>query len=105
MLESEIEGAVKTWADEHGVLNAKLTPMGQRGYPDRVFFVPGGRLLVVEFKKKGEKPGKLQEYVIGKLRANGYDARWTDDGKTAIGWLRAALDAAQGAAKSRKARP
>jgi hypothetical protein len=88
ILESSTEQRVKEWADKHGIMNAKLTPMGQRGYPDRAFFRPKGRLLIIEFKRVGEKPGKLQKYIMSKLHELGYDVRWTDNADTAIGWLR-----------------
>src|SRR5580700_822700 len=102
-LESSIERRVKQWADAHGILNCKFTPVGTRGYPDRMFFVPGGFPLLLEFKKEGETPTKLQAYIIGKLKENGYDARWTDNSETAIGWLREALDTAKRAAQGRGA--
>jgi hypothetical protein len=88
MLESSIERRVKQWADEHGILNAKLTPMGQRAFPDRMFFVDGGAPLIIEFKRPGEEPTKLQLYIIKQLKKRGYDVRWTDNAEQAIKWLR-----------------
>lgn len=90
-LEADIEAKAKKWADEHGVLNVKFTPAGQRGFQDRMFFTPGGRPLLVEFKRVGEEPRKLQVYVADKLREAGYDVRWTDSAETAIGWLKECL--------------
>jgi hypothetical protein len=86
-LESSVERRAKRRADELGVLNAKLTPQGQRAYPDRMFFVPGGRPLLIEFKQEGERPTKLQAYIQKRLRAAGYDVRWTDSAEQAIAWL------------------
>lgn len=88
MLESAVEGRAKRWADEHGILNVKFTPAGQVAYMDRLFFVPGGKPILIEFKRPGEEPRPLQAYRIKKLRELGYDVRCTDDADEAIMWLK-----------------
>ena len=90
-LESYTERNVKRWADDHGILNVKLTPQGQRAYPDRLFFLFGGKPMLIEFKRAGEEPTKLQSYLHGKLQAAKYDVRWTDSADEAIGWLKEQL--------------
>lgn len=91
VLEKDVEQPIKEWADQRGILNVKLTPMGQSAYPDRIFFLPGGRPLILEIKRPGEKPKKLQKYIINKLKVLGYDVRWTDSKEEAIRWLTEAI--------------
>ena len=45
---------------EFGVQSRKMTTPGHRGTCDRMFLVPGGRPLLIEFKVPGEKPDPLQ---------------------------------------------
>lgn len=69
ILESRIERKCCKIAAERGIPNVKL---GQNGYPDRVFLVPGGRPFMVEFKALDGKPSRRQEAIIRGLRAIGY---------------------------------
>jgi hypothetical protein len=55
---------------ELGVPNIKLKDAA--GFPDRLFLVPGGRPLMIEFKAPGAKPRKLQLYIHEQLRKLGY---------------------------------
>lgn len=84
MLESTIKMKVFNWAEAHGVLHAKLE---RAGYPDDIFFVPGGRPLLLEFKIPGEAPRPLQAYILKQLAQRGYDVAWTDDPYAAIAML------------------
>jgi hypothetical protein len=86
--ESSIERAVCKWADQRGILHSKLNPLGRRGWPDRAFWITGGKPLLVEFKKRGERPNKLQAYILKRLRSEGYDVNWLDNKKQAIARLR-----------------
>jgi hypothetical protein len=67
--------AVK-YARSRGVVVAKLTQLD--GVPDRIFFAPGGRPLIIEFKARGEKPGELQQWYLKKLMDDGYRVAWCD---------------------------
>jgi hypothetical protein len=42
------------------------------GVPDRICLFPGGLVVFVETKKRGEKPRPLQERVIRKIRKLGF---------------------------------
>lgn len=64
LLESTIERKVVRWCKKNGVLTTKLNGFGDRGKPDRVFWVRGGPILA-EFKRPGEKLTKLQEHWRG----------------------------------------
>jgi len=71
-LEYEIEDPWCQWVeDEFDLIPLKLTPEGRRGYPDRMVFLPSGRVFLVEFKRPGvNKARKLQQWVheeLGKL--------------------------------------
>ena len=70
--ESALESKAVKYARSHGVVVAKLTQLD--GVPDRIFFVPGGKPLIVEFKARGEKPGELQQWYLKKLKEDGYRA-------------------------------
>lgn len=52
------------WMKNHG------SAYTRRGIPD-VFFVHGGRLFAFEVKQPGEKPTRLQEIEMTKLRQAG----------------------------------
>ena len=79
ILESSIERKVCKWAeDERGIRNIKVKADGKRGYPDRLFFIPGGKPLFIEFKKPGEVAGPLQKYIHRILRKLGYEVKVCD---------------------------
>lgn len=78
-LEVTIENhACRRIFEELGVTNIKLTPKGRIGYPDRLFWVRGGRPTLIEFKKVGEKPKPFQKKIHADLRKLGYNVYWTD---------------------------
>jgi hypothetical protein len=86
-LEIEEEKAVILAAKEMGIASLKFTPTGQRGWPDRIFFIPGGKPAFLEFKRPGEKLRKLQAYRMAQLRSWGYTAKWYDNRYDAIKFL------------------
>lgn len=61
---------------ELGIANFKW---GVDGWPDRVFLVPGGRPLLIEFKAPGEEPNPRQAFRIECLRTWGYDVGVCDN--------------------------
>jgi hypothetical protein len=91
-LESSIERSV---ARRCRVKSVKLKDLGAAGYPDRLFFVPGGRPLLIEFKRPGEVPGPLQEYTHRQLRRLGYQVEVYDDIATALRAIARAVAAAK----------
>jgi hypothetical protein len=58
-----------------GVENTKLKDLGENGYPDRLFWLPGGKPLLIEFKRPGEKPEPKQVDIHRKLQALGYNVQ------------------------------
>lgn len=61
---------------ELGIANFKW---GVDGWPDRVFLIPGGRPLIIEFKAPGEEPEPRQEFRIECLRKWGYEVHVSDN--------------------------
>lgn len=55
-----------------GGWSIKLLTLHITGLPDRLCLLPGGRLFFAEIKTTGEKPKRVQNYVIDKLRALGF---------------------------------
>jgi hypothetical protein len=72
--ESPLEARAVAWARWRGIITAKMTLCN--GVPDRVFFVPGGRPIIGEFKARGlaPEPGSLQEWHLARLQECGYIA-------------------------------
>ena len=66
MRESAIEAACCRYARRHGCKPVKLQA-GETGMPDRLFLLPRGRLLLVEFKAPGEYLSPRQRLVCGAL--------------------------------------
>lgn len=69
-LESELEKDAIDFAKKHGWLAMKFVSPGKRGVPDRLF-IRGGRVVFIEFKRRGEKPSVQQEHRIKELRDHG----------------------------------
>lgn len=86
-LERHVEKTVRLWAEAHGILTTKMNGEGHSGMPDRVFWLPGGRPVIIEFKRPGAKASKLQEYYIGTLARNGYQVGVIDRADVAVEWL------------------
>ena len=95
-LESACEKKVNAWYDARWPeMRTKLNLFGRRGWPDQCYWIPGGRPLLIEFKKKGEVPRALQVYVIETLKGNGYDVQVHDDPEFAKSAVQRAVDAVQ----------
>lgn len=73
VLESSIERSVVTWARNHGIQATKLQGIGNRSMPDRIFWVNGGKPILVEFKSPNGKLTPLQRIAILKFTERGYE--------------------------------
>jgi hypothetical protein len=62
----------------------------REGLPDRIYCICG-LFFAFEVKRPGEKPTRLQEYEIEKIKAAGGVASIVEDAATAIELVRAAL--------------
>jgi hypothetical protein len=78
MLELQIELDTVKQAKRNGYTSYKLTFLGVRGAPDRVFG-KAGHTTVIEFKRPGERPSEQQEVRAAELREQfGWEVGWTD---------------------------
>ena len=57
---------------DYGVQCDKYVSPGRRGRQDRIAFIPGGRPLLMEFKRPGEPLEPLQEHRRAELVKLGY---------------------------------
>lgn len=87
-LEKVVEDAVVKWARERGILVTKLNLLGHRSMPDRCLWLPGGRPLLIEFKRLGLLPTKAQQHTIDLLKRLGYDTYSFDNKEAAINIIR-----------------
>lgn len=101
--ENPIEAKVVADARKiYGVVGIKLTPRGRRNYPDRLWFLPAGRVLLIEFKRPGDSPRKSQTNAHKNLALLGHTVYIVDDYHVAMGIVAAAVEAARRAEKGRQ---
>jgi hypothetical protein len=83
-----------------GVRSLQLNLHFDAGWPDRMFLIPGGRPLFMEFKRPGSVPRPLQYQRLESLVQLGYlesvDAGWTDSYDIAMERIRRAITRAGG---------
>ncbi len=75
MLEREIENYLNDNIKKLGGRAYKFVSPGNRGVPDRMILLPGGRIIFVELKTKDRYPTKLQRVQIKRMRDLGADVR------------------------------
>jgi hypothetical protein len=71
VLESAIEAACVKYASKRGCLSVKLQG-GTTGTPDRLFLLPGGQPLLVEFKQLTGRLSPRQMLVFDQYGALGH---------------------------------
>jgi len=91
-LERDVEAKVGNWCKANGVLYIKFSPMGSRGWPDRICIFPGGFHVWVELKRKGKLPRKLQLHRAGQLIDQGAICMWYDNAEDCIAELQDCLN-------------
>jgi hypothetical protein len=77
-LEKTIEGYLVKQVKALGGQALKWVSPGMSGVPDRIVFLPGGRIILVEVKAPSKKLRPLQLYVKEQLEALGVDFRVVD---------------------------
>ena len=94
-LEKSIENAVTRWAHDAGIDHRKMNGLGNRSWPDQMFysarFRKGVKAVFIEFKREGEEPTDLQWEKLEELQAAGFDAEYFDKVEEAKTWLRSFL--------------
>lgn len=78
MLEKKIEQRLVDKAKAAGGLAMKWTSPSNSGVPDRIVFLPGGRIIFVELKAPGKATTPLQDRIHGMLAGWGADVRVID---------------------------
>src|SRR5688572_27249648 len=79
-LESKVEReACDLVYNNLGIANSKLVTPGDTGYPDRIFWLPGGKPFLIEFKQPGKEARVKQAHIHKLLRKLGYLVEVHDD--------------------------
>ncbi len=91
----DVESKVVAWAKARGIPASKLQVKYDTSYPDRIFWIEGGKPLVIEFKRPGPDPKPKQEYVHGLLRTLGYQVEVHDTVDGAVSSIIRAVEAAR----------
>lgn len=75
MKEQSLEQKIKNEIEKRGGLCLKWTSPGFTGVPDRIAFLPGGKLLLIEVKRPGLKDGlsTRQKRVAFQLKGLGFE--------------------------------
>ena len=76
--EKALEAELRERCKALGWMCIKLTSQYQRGLPDRLILMPGGRVCFAEIKTTGKKPTALQRVTHDRLRALGYRVEVVD---------------------------
>jgi len=93
-LEKDIEQkACNEIALKLGVRHLKFNSGSDTSWPDRIFLVPGGRPVLIEFKRPGGVPDAKQAYTHEILRKLGYDIEVHDSVAGAFRCIERALAA------------
>lgn len=80
--EKVFERELSKFVEDRGGMAIKLLSQFIKGLPDRMFLLPGGVVVFVEFKSTGKKPTKIQSYIHAKIRARGFDVYVVDSVET-----------------------
>lgn len=79
MIERDVERRLCALARRHGGVALKWTSPGTMGVPDRLVFLPGGRLYLVEVKRPGGRPRESQKAIHKRLGRLGWPVYVVDD--------------------------
>ena len=96
-----METWVSDWAAARGVISLKLALRYDAAWPDRLFLIPGGRPLFIEFKREGDDLRVLQEHRRATLKTLSYDVESHDTREGAVRAILAAVEASR-RAKARR---
>lgn len=70
--EKTLERKLNALVDQKGGLSVKLLSKYINGLPDRMALLPGGVVFFVELKSTGQKPRRIQQYIMNKIRDLGF---------------------------------
>lgn len=80
--EKVFERTLSKYVNDKGGIAVKLLSQFVNGLPDRLYLIPGGNALFVEFKSTGKKPTKIQEHIIDRIRKVGFTVMVVDSPET-----------------------
>lgn len=90
VLEISIENAFNDWATvKLKAIVLKIQGQGNKGNPDRLYLLPNGRHALIEWKRPGEEPTKLQKLKHKRLRAHNQPIEVFNNAADAKQWLSA----------------
>ena len=75
MKESEIESILVSEIRKAGGRSYKWVSPGNSGVPDRIVFMPGGKVIFVELKTDSGKVSAQQKIQINRIQSLGQDVR------------------------------
>ena len=90
-LEKEEESKIRNWCKKNNVLFIKFTPMGEKGWMDRIVILPNGKHIWMELKRNGKAPTRLQYHRMKTLYDYNVVALWFDSAEEAIEFLQEEL--------------
>lgn len=70
--EKVFERTLSKYVEDCGGMAIKLLSQFLKGLPDRMFLLPGGVVIFVEFKSTGKAPTKIQTYIHTKIKVLGF---------------------------------
>lgn len=70
--EKVFERELSKFVEESRGMAVKLLSQFIKGLPDRMYLLPGGVVVFVEFKSAGKRPTRIQSYIHAKIRALGF---------------------------------
>ena len=79
MVESEVEKAIRLYAESKGCLFWKFTSPGTKGVMDRLVIAPGNRSALLEVKRPGKKPYPIQLKRKREVEERGMMVDWVDN--------------------------
>jgi len=84
--EASVERAVVNWWRGRGFISFKIDPRHYTGAPDRLFLVPGGCPVFVEFKRPDGRGtiSKIQARVAAQLKQQGYEVIVSDSRESTV---------------------
>lgn len=80
--EKVFECTFSKYVNDKGGIAVKLLSQFVNGLPDRLYLLPGGHALFVEFKSTGNRPTRIQEHVIRRIRKLGFTVLVVDSPDT-----------------------
>lgn len=90
VLEVNLESQFTDWAIVSlGAIVYKIQGQGNKGNPDRIYLLPNGRHAIIEWKRPGEEPTKLQQLKHKRLREKNQPIKVFDNVANAKYWLSA----------------